>query len=151
MTTRRELANAIRALSWTPCSARTPDTRHCRWNGRHRPGAVGGLSAAQSGKSHGRDRDRFVLSNGHARCCVFAAVSHLYPLTSRTSSIPPARRKTPATPVNDCLRTSRTTTGPLGQGLPTPSGMALAERLLGAQFNRPGFNIVDHYTYAFCG
>src|SRR5205823_4726302 len=44
-----------------------------------------------------------------------------------------------------------TTTGPLGQGLANAVGMALAERLLGVQFNRPGFNLVDHYTYAFCG
>src|SRR2546430_11866079 len=59
--------------------------------------------------------------------------------------------RTPGHPEYDPHCGIETTTGPLGQGLANAVGMALAEKLLGAQFNRPGFNLVDHYTYAFCG
>src|SRR5882762_5344931 len=99
------------------------------------------------------DRDRFVLSNGHGSMLLYSLLYLTgYPLT--IEDIQHFRQlgsKTPGHPEYDLPCGIETTTGPLGQGLANAVGMALAERLLGAQFNRPGFNVVDHYTYAFCG
>jgi transketolase len=99
------------------------------------------------------DRDRFVLSNGHGSMLLYALL-HLtgYPLT-----IGDLRRfrqmgsPTPGHPERDPERGIETTTGPLGQGLANAVGMALAERVLAAEFNRPGLAIVDHHTYVFLG
>ena len=99
------------------------------------------------------DRDRFVLSNGHGSMLLYA-VLHLtgYPLTLEDlKGFRQLGSKTPGHPEHDPPLGIETTTGPLGQGLANAVGMALAEKLLGLQFNRDGFAIVDHYTYAFCG
>jgi transketolase len=99
------------------------------------------------------DRDRFVLSNGHGSMLLYA-VLHLtgYPLTLEDlKGFRQLGSKTPGHPEHDPPLGIETTTGPLGQGLANAVGMALAEKLLGLQFNRDDFAIVDHYTYAFCG
>ncbi|HEX4798344.1 MAG TPA: transketolase [Burkholderiales bacterium] len=99
------------------------------------------------------DRDRFVLSNGHGSMLLYA----LLHLTGYDLPIDELRRfrqlhsKTPGHPEYGLTPGVETTTGPLGQGLSNSVGMALAERLLAAQFNRPGFDIVDHHTYVFLG
>ncbi len=99
------------------------------------------------------DRDRFVLSNGHGSMLLYA-VLHLtgYPL-----SIDDLRHfrqlgsHTAGHPERDLHLGIETTTGPLGQGLANAVGMALAEQLLAAEFNRPGYPVVDHHTYVFLG
>src|SRR5882762_4424544 len=95
-------------------------------------------------------RDLFVLSHGHGSMLLYSLLYLTgYPLT--IEDIQHYRQlgsKTPGHPEYDLPCGIETTTGPLGQGLANAVGMALAERLLGAQFNRPGFNVVDHYTYA---
>ncbi|HEX6136036.1 MAG TPA: transketolase [Casimicrobiaceae bacterium] len=102
---------------------------------------------------HWRDRDRFVLSNGHGSMLQYA----LLHLTGYDLPLDDLRRfrqlhsRTPGHPEVGATPGVETTTGPLGQGLANAVGMALAERLLAAQFNRPGHSVVDHYTYAFCG
>src|SRR5262245_19609013 len=98
-------------------------------------------------------RDRFVLSNGHGSMLLYA----LLHLTGYDLSMEELKRfrqfhsKTPGHPENFAAPGVETTTGPLGQGLANAVGMALAERLLAAEFNRPGHNIVDHHTYVFLG
>jgi transketolase len=99
------------------------------------------------------DRDRFVLSNGHG-CMLLYSVLYLtgYPLTiADIQSFRQLGSKTPGHPEYDLPLGIETTTGPLGQGISNAVGLALAEKLLATEFNRPGFNIVDHYTYCFCG
>ena len=99
------------------------------------------------------DRDRFVLSNGHGSMLLYA----LLHLTGYDLSMEEIKRfrqlhsKTPGHPEYGAAPGVETTTGPLGQGLANAVGMALAERLLAAEFNRDGLDIVNHYTYAFCG
>ncbi|MCS6781346.1 MAG: transketolase, partial [Geminicoccaceae bacterium] len=99
------------------------------------------------------DRDRFVLSNGHGSMLLYA----LLHLTGYDLPMEELRRfrqlgsKTPGHPEYGATPGVETTTGPLGQGLANAVGMALAERLLAAEFNRPGLEIVDHRTYAFAG
>jgi transketolase len=99
------------------------------------------------------DRDRFVLSNGHGSMLQYA----LLHLTGYDLPLDELRRfrqlhsKTPGHPETGVTPGVETTTGPLGQGLANGVGMALAERLLGSEFNRPGHAIVDHYTYVFVG
>ena len=99
------------------------------------------------------DRDRFVLSNGHGSMLLYSV---LY-LTGYALTIEDLQKfrqlgsKTPGHPEHHPSLGIETTTGPLGQGLANAVGMALAEKLLAREFNRPGFNVVDHYTYAFCG
>jgi transketolase len=99
------------------------------------------------------DRDRFVLSNGHGSMLLYA----LLHLTGYDLPIDEIRRfrqlhsKTPGHPEYGCAPGVETTTGPLGQGLANAVGMALAERVLAAEFNRNGFEIVDHHTYVFVG
>jgi transketolase len=99
------------------------------------------------------DRDRFVLSNGHGSMLLYA----LLHLTGYDLPIDELRRfrqlhsKTPGHPEYRLTPGVETTTGPLGQGLANAVGMALAERLLTEEFNRPGFDIVDHHTYVFLG
>ena len=99
------------------------------------------------------DRDRFVLSNGHGSMLQYA----LLHLTGYDLPIDELRRfrqlhsRTPGHPECGATPGVETTTGPLGQGVANAVGMALAERLLACEFNRPGFEIVDHYTYVFLG
>src|SRR5690606_27551485 len=99
------------------------------------------------------DRDRFVLSNGHGSMLLYA----LLHLTGYDLPMEELRRfrqlgsKTPGHPEYGVTPGVETTTGPLGQGLANAVGMAIAERTLAAQFNRPGFEVVNHRTYAFVG
>jgi len=99
------------------------------------------------------DRDRFVLSNGHASMLLYS-VLHLTGHPLSLDDIKDFRQlgsRTAGHPEHDPTIGIETTTGPLGQGMATAVGMALAERLLAAEFNRPGHEIVDHHTYVFMG
>ncbi|AKZ25594.1 transketolase [Ralstonia solanacearum] len=102
---------------------------------------------------HWPDRDRFVLSNGHGSMLLYALL-HLtgYDLPmSELKNFRQLHSKTAGHPEYGITPGVETTTGPLGQGLTNAVGMALAERLLGQEFNRPGFDIVNHHTYVFLG
>ena len=99
------------------------------------------------------DRDRFVLSNGHGSMLLYALL-HLtgYDLPlSELRNFRQLHSKTPGHPEVGVTPGVETTTGPLGQGLANAVGMALAEKLLAAEFNRPGHAVVDHRTYTFMG
>ena len=99
------------------------------------------------------NRDRFVLSNGHGSMLIYS-VLHLCGYDLPMAEIEQFRQlhsKTPGHPEVGITPGIETTTGPLGQGLSNAVGMALAEALLAAEFNRPGHEIVDHRTYAFVG
>lgn len=99
------------------------------------------------------DRDRFVLSNGHASMLLYALL-HLTGYELPLGELKAFRQlhsKTPGHPEVDVTPGVETTTGPLGQGITNAVGMALAEKLLAAEFNRDGHAIVDHHTYAFLG
>jgi transketolase len=149
-----ELANSIRALAMDAVEA--AKSGH--------PGMPMGMAeiAVALWKRHLRhnpanpawpDRDRFVLSNGHGSMLLYAVLH----LTGYDLPLEELRRfrqlgsKTPGHPERGCAPGVETTTGPLGQGISNAVGMALAERLLAAEFNRPGHTVVDHYTYAFMG
>jgi transketolase len=99
------------------------------------------------------DRDRFVLSNGHASMLLYSLLFLTgYDLSSDDiKSFRQWGSRTPGHPEHAVVPGAETTTGPLGQGLMTAVGMALAEAHLSATFNRPGHDIVDHFTYVFCG
>ncbi len=151
---RRQLANAIRALSMDAVQ---------QANSGH-PGAPMGMAdiaevlwrdVLKHNPANPRwvDRDRFVLSNGHASMLLYS-VLHLcgYPL--RMDELRNFRQlgsRTAGHPEHDLDIGIETTTGPLGQGLAMAVGMALAEKHLAAHFNRPGLSIVDHHTYVFVG
>ena len=154
MSSRRELANAIRALSMDAVQ---------KANSGH-PGAPMGMAdiAEVLWNSHMKhnpanpdwaDRDRFVLSNGHGSMLIYS----LLHLTGYELSIDDLKNfrqlhsKTPGHPEYGYAPGVETTTGPLGQGITNAVGMALAEKTLAAQFNKPGHEIVDHYTYVFMG
>ncbi|MEJ7806129.1 MAG: transketolase, partial [Telluria sp.] len=99
------------------------------------------------------NRDRFLLSNGHGSMLHYALL-HLSGYALSMDDIKNFRQmhsKTPGHPEVDITPGVETTTGPLGQGIANAVGMALSEYLLGAEFNQPGFDVVDHYTYAFLG
>lgn len=99
------------------------------------------------------NRDRFVLSNGHASMLLYA-VLHLTGYDLSIEDLKQFRQfdsKTPGHPEIGITPGVETTTGPLGQGICNAVGMALAEKLLAKQFNKPEFNVVDHHTYAFLG
>ena len=149
-----ELANAIRALSMDAVQAA---------NSGH-PGMPMGMAeiAVALWNRHLRhnpanpkwaDRDRFVLSNGHGSMLLYS----LLHLTGYALPLDELRRfrqlhsMTPGHPEVGVTPGVETTTGPLGQGIANAVGMALAERLLAAEFNRPGLAIVDHHTYVFLG
>jgi transketolase len=102
---------------------------------------------------HWADRDRFVLSNGHGSMLLYALL-HLtgYDLPmSELRNFRQLHSKTPGHPEVDVTPGVETTTGPLGQGLSNAVGLALAEKLLAAEFNRPGHDLVDHHTWVFMG
>jgi transketolase len=99
------------------------------------------------------DRDRFVLSNGHGSMLLYALL-HLTGYDLPIEELKHFRQlhsKTPGHPEYGLAPGVETTTGPLGQGLANAVGMAIAERLLAAEFNRPGFDLVDHHTYVSVG
>ncbi|MBI3525403.1 MAG: transketolase [Betaproteobacteria bacterium] len=99
------------------------------------------------------NRDRFVLSNGHGSMLIYALL-HLsgYDLTiDDLKQFRQLHSRTPGHPEYGYTPGVETTTGPLGQGISNAVGMAMAEKLLANEFNRPGHDIVDHYTYAFLG
>ncbi|MDR1423454.1 MAG: transketolase [Azoarcus sp.] len=99
------------------------------------------------------DRDRFVLSNGHGSMLIYALL-HLTGYALSIDDIKHFRQfgsKTAGHPERGHTPGVETTTGPLGQGIANAVGFALAEKVLAAEFNRPGFEIVDHRTYAFLG
>ncbi len=99
------------------------------------------------------DRDRFVLSNGHGSMLIYALL-HLTGYDLPMEEIKRFRQlhsKTPGHPEYGYTPGVETTTGPLGQGITNAVGMALAEKILAAEFNRPGFDIVNHHTYVFLG
>jgi transketolase len=154
MPSRRDLANAIRALSMDAVQ---------KANSGH-PGAPMGMADIAEvlwrdvlkfnpGNPTWIDRDRFVLSNGHASMLLYA-VLHLtgYPLSmEEIKNFRQFGSKTAGHPERELHLGIETTTGPLGQGFANAVGMALAERTLAATFNRPGHAIVDHHTYVFLG
>ncbi|MBH3182601.1 transketolase, partial [Serratia marcescens] len=151
---RKELANAIRALSMDAVQ---------KANSGH-PGAPMGMADIAEvlwrdylnhnpTNPHWADRDRFVLSNGHGSMLIYSLL-HLtgYDLPMRElENFRQLHSKTPGHPEYGYTPGVETTTGPLGQGIANAVGFAIAERTLAAQFNRPGHDIVDHHTYAFMG
>ncbi|BBN58702.1 transketolase [Hydrogenovibrio marinus] len=154
MPTRRELANAIRALSMD--AVQKAKSGH--------PGAPMGMAdiAEVLWNSHMKfnptnakwaDRDRFVLSNGHGSMLIYSLL-HLTGFDLGMEDIKNFRQlhaKTAGHPEYGYADGIETTTGPLGQGITNAVGMAIAERTLAAQFNKPGHTIVDHNTYVFMG
>ncbi len=99
------------------------------------------------------DRDRFVLSAGHGSMLYYSLL-YLFGFGLKIEDIKEFRQlgsKTPGHPEYGVTKGVETSTGPLGQGIANAVGMAVAETHLAAKFNRDGFNIVDHYTYALCG
>ncbi|HEX3138445.1 MAG TPA: transketolase, partial [Rhizobacter sp.] len=99
------------------------------------------------------DRDRFVISNGHGSMLLYALL-HLSGYDLPISELKRFRQlhsRTPGHPEVDVTPGVETTTGPLGQGIANAVGMALAEKLLADEFNRPGHSVVDHRTYVFLG
>jgi transketolase len=99
------------------------------------------------------DRDRFVLSSGHASMMLYAAL-HLSGYDLSIDDLKQFRQwgsRTPGHPERGMTPGIEVTTGPLGQGFANAVGMAIAERMLAARFNRPGHDVVDHRTWAFCG
>lgn len=154
MPSRRERANAIRALSMDAVQ---------KANSGH-PGAPMGMADIAEvlwrdylkhnpSNPSFADRDRFVLSNGHGSMLIYS----LLHLTGYDLSIDDLKNfrqlhsRTPGHPELGYTPGVETTTGPLGQGLANAVGFALAEKVLAAQFNRPGHNVVDHHTYVFLG
>ncbi|MEA3643364.1 MAG: transketolase [Lamprobacter sp.] len=154
MSSRRELANAIRALSMDAVQ---------KANSGH-PGAPMGMADIaevlwNDYMQHNPqnpswpDRDRFVLSNGHGSMLLYSLL-HLTGYDLSIEDIKQFRQlhsKTPGHPEYGYAPGIETTTGPLGQGVSNGVGMALAEKVLAAQFNKPGHEIVDHFTYVFLG
>src|SRR3954470_13355438 len=154
MGSRLELSNAIRALAMDAVQKANSghpgmpmgmaDIAEVLWNDhlRHNPA-----------NPKWPDRDRFVLSNGHGSMLLYA----LLHLTGYALPMDEIRRfrqlhsMTPGHPELGMTPGVETTTGPLGQGISNAIGMALAEKLLAAEFNRDGHTIVDHRTYVFVG
>ena len=153
-TSRRELANAIRALSMDAVQKANSghpgapmgmaDIAEVLWNDylKHNPA-----------NTKWPDRDRFVLSNGHGSMLLYSLL-HLtgYDLPmEELKNFRQLHSKTPGHPEYGYAPGVETTTGPLGQGITNAVGMAIAEKVLAGQFNRDGHHIVDHYTYVFLG
>ncbi|MEX2131007.1 MAG: transketolase [Pseudohongiellaceae bacterium] len=152
--TRRQRANAIRALSMDAVQKANSghpgapmgmaDIAEVLWGDflKHNPGNPGWLN-----------RDRFVLSNGHASMLVYSLL-HLSGYDLPLEELKHFRQlhsRTPGHPEYGMTPGVETTTGPLGQGLANGVGMAIAEKTLAAQFNLDGHNIIDHYTWVFVG
>ncbi len=154
MSSRKTLANAIRVLSMDAVQ---------RANSGH-PGAPMGMADIAEvlyndfmrhnpANPEWSDRDRFVMSNGHGSMLPYSLL-HLsgYDVTIEDlKNFRQLHSKTPGHPEHGYAPGIETTTGPLGQGITNAVGMAIAERALGAEFNRDDFNIVDHFTYVFLG
>ncbi|GKW44233.1 transketolase [Pectobacterium parvum] len=154
MSSRKELANAIRALSMD--GVQKAKSGH--------PGAPMGMADIAEvlwrdylnhnpTNPNWANRDRFVLSNGHASMLIYSLL-HLsgYDLPiEELKNFRQLHSKTPGHPEYGYTAGVETTTGPLGQGVANAVGMAIAERTLAAQFNRPGHEIVNHHTYTFLG
>jgi transketolase len=154
MINRRELANAIRALSMDAVQ---------RANSGH-PGAPMGMADIaevlwREVLKHNPanplwpDRDRFILSNGHGSMLLYSLLYLTgYPLKiEELQTFRQLGSRTAGHPEHEPAVGIETTTGPLGQGLANAVGMALAEKMLAAQFNRPGFEVVNHHTWVFMG
>ncbi len=154
MSSRKELANAIRALSMDAVQKAKSghpgapmgmaDIAEVLWNDYMRHNPVNPDWA---------NRDRFVLSNGHGSMLIYSLL-HLtgYDLSIEDlKSFRQLHSKTPGHPEYGYAPGVETTTGPLGQGLTNAVGMALAEKVLAGQFNKPGHEIVNHHTYVFLG
>ena len=154
MPSRRELANAIRALSMDAVQKAKSghpgapmgmaDIAEVLWNGylQHNPT-----------NPDWPNRDRFVLSNGHGSMLIYSLL-HLSGYDLSIDDLKNFRQlhsKTPGHPEYGYTPGIETTTGPLGQGVSNAVGMALAEKVLASQFNQSGHEIIDHYTYAFVG
>jgi transketolase len=148
------MANAIRALAMD--AVQKANSGHpgmpmgmaeigvALWDGHYRHNPA---------NPHWSNRDRFLLSNGHGSMLHYALL-HLAGYDVSMDDLRNFRQlhsKTPGHPEVGITPGVETTTGPLGQGISNAVGMALAEWLLASEFNRPGFEIVDHYTYAFLG
>lgn len=154
MSSRKQLANAIRALSMD--AVQKAKSGH--------PGAPMGMADIAEvlwrdflhhnpNNPTWADRDRFILSNGHASMLLYSLL-HLSGYDLSINDLKNFRQlhsKTPGHPEFGYTPGVETTTGPLGQGLANAVGMAIAERTLAAQFNRPDHSIVDHFTYVFMG
>jgi len=154
MPTRRQLANAVRALAMDAVQKANSghpgmpmgmaDIAEVLWNDFHRHNPA---------NPHWFNRDRFLLSNGHGSMLQYA-VLHLSGYDLPMSELERFRQlhsKTPGHPEARDTVGVETTTGPLGQGIANGVGFALAEKVLGERFNRPGFAVVDHHTWVFCG
>ena len=154
MASRRDLANAIRALSMDAVQQANSghpgapmgmaDIAEVLWNDylKHNPSDPEWVN-----------RDRFVLSNGHGSMLLYSLL-HLsgYDLPiEELKNFRQLHSRTPGHPEYGYAPGVETTTGPLGQGISNAIGMALAEKVLAAQFNRPGHDVVDHQTYTFLG
>jgi len=154
MLARVELANAVRALSMD--AVQKAKSGH--------PGAPMGMADIaevlwNDFLNHNPvdpswpNRDRFILSNGHGSMLIYSLL-HLSGYDLSVDDLQQFRQlhsKTPGHPEYGYTPGVETTTGPLGQGIANAVGMALAEKVLAAQFNRPGYEVVDHYTYTFLG
>jgi transketolase len=154
MTSRKELANAIRALSMD--AIQKAKSGH--------PGAPMGMADIAQVLWHDfmhhnpanpkwPNRDRFVLSNGHGSMLLYSLL-HLTGYDLSIDDLKDFRQlhsKTPGHPEYGYAPGIETTTGPLGQGIANAVGMAIAQRTLAAQFNRPGHNLLDHNIYTFLG
>ena len=151
---RRQLANAIRALAMDAVQKANSghpgmpmgmaDIAEVIWNDHLKHNPANPLWP---------DRDRFVVSNGHGSMLLYALL-HLtgYPLSlDDLRAFRQLGSHTAGHPEHDAHLGIETTTGPLGQGLANAVGMALAEKSLASTFNRPGFDVVDHYTWVFLG
>lgn len=154
MPSRQHLANAIRALSMDAVQQANSghpgmpmgmaDIAEVLWND---------FMVHNPSNPQWANRDRFILSNGHG-CMLHYSLLHLSGYDLSIDDIKQFRQlhsKTPGHPEYGCAPGIETTTGPLGQGLATAVGMALAERTLAAQFNQPKHALIDHYTYVFAG
>ena len=154
MPTRKDLANAIRVLAMDAVEQAKSghpgapmgmaDIAEALWRGplKHNPA-----------NPQWADRDRFVLSNGHGSMLMYALL-HLSGYDLSMDDIRNFRQmgsRTPGHPEYGMTPGVETTTGPLGQGIATAVGMAMAEKMLAATFNREGFPVVDHNTYVFLG
>ncbi len=154
VTSRRERANAIRALSMDAVQKAKSghpgapmgmaDIAEVLWNDFMQHNPV---------NPHWVNRDRFLMSNGHGSMLIYS-ILHLtgYDLPmEELKNFRQLHSQTPGHPELGYTPGVETTTGPLGQGIANAVGMAIAEKTLAAQFNRPGHGIIDHYTYVFAG